>query len=109
MGAVRMLKSGPSQLVIVLVGSFALAWWFLTGLGGWANPTLAQQIAREAFVLYTPTFVPTFALFEALGPMHKAWVMLVVLLAVTLQNVLIWLGVRWAARAIQKQSEQSGR
>ena len=85
------------ELFVLLVISLGLSWWFVSAMG-WVNPTPLQQIARVFFLLYLPVVVPVAAIFEALGPMHKAWLMLAVLIAVSVQNVLMWFGAKWAMR-----------
>lgn len=92
-----------AELAVVFSLSTVIAWTFSTAM--FSGHPMQVFLLRESplFVFYLPSFAVTVAIFEALGPMHKSWLMLAVLIAVVVQNFVLWLLIKWGVRAMRRR------
>jgi hypothetical protein len=81
-------RAGVEMVAIVLV-SCGISWGLLW-LSGRAAFDQRADLIWPLWLFYFPSIWVFYSVFEMAGAGHKAWMMVVIPLAITAQNALIW-------------------
>jgi hypothetical protein len=85
--------------------SIALTLLFLS-VTAYANRSAVEELVSYAFILYAPTGLVVFWIFEMLGPMHKSWAVLAFFIAITAQNGVMWFIGKWILSRVRGRARE---